>query len=273
MIFALPFPAIDPVAIDFGPLVIRWYSLAYIGGILLGWLYLRRLVATARLWNGPAPVSRENVDDIIVWAAFSIILGGRIGYVFFYDFGRFWVDPLSALALWQGGMSFHGGFAGVVVAVAIFSWRRGLPLLTVGDIVAASGTFGLFFGRIANFINAELYGRVTDVPWAIVFPGGGPEPRHPSQLYEAALEGIALFVIIRIATHAYGALARPGTAIGLFFVAYGVFRFAIEFVRMPDAHIGFLSFGLTMGMILSLPMIPVGLAFLAYARRNPASGA
>ena len=268
MLFALPFPAIDPVAIAIGPLAIRWYSLAYIGGIFIGWIYLKRMIARANLWPGEAPLSRNDAEDVLVWAALGIIFGGRIGYVLFYDPARILADPLSALKVWEGGMSFHGGFLGVIIALAIFARRRGVSPLSLGDLAAAAAPIGLFFGRLANFINGELYGRVSDVPWAMVFPGGGPLPRHPSQLYEAALEGLVLFVILRLATHVFGALGRPGTVTGLFFVFYGLFRFTVEFFRMPDVHIGFLAGGLTMGMVLSLPMIPIGLGFIAYARRK-----
>lgn len=276
MLFVLPFPTIDPVLIEFGPLAIRWYSLAYIGGIFLGWLYLRKLLGQEHLWaeKAPprAPIDRQGLDDLLVWAAFGIILGGRIGYVLFYDFARFLDDPTSIFAVWQGGMSFHGGFAGTILAIFVFAKKNKMSPLAIGDLVAVAAPIGLFFGRLANFINAELYGRVSDVPWAMVFPGGGPEPRHPSQLYEAALEGLVLFVLLRIATHKYFALQRPGFVIGLFFCLYGLFRFAIEFVRLPDAHIGFLTGGLTMGMALSLPMIPIGLAIIAFSRRpSPAS--
>lgn len=270
MLLALPFPMIDPVAIEVGPLVVRWYSLAYLAGIFIGWLYLKRLVARRDLWPGGVPLSRDDAEDVLVWAAFGIILGGRIGYVLFYDPARFLAEPLSVLALWQGGMSFHGGFAGTILAIVIFAKRRKVPVLSIGDLVAAATPFGLFFGRLANFVNGELYGRATDVPWAFVFPGAGPDPRHPSQLYEAALEGVALFLILRIATHRYGALGRPGTVTGLFFIFYGLFRTAVELVRMPDAHIGFLAGGLTMGMVLSLPMVPVGIAFVAMARARGA---
>jgi len=268
MLLAIPFPVVDPVAVDFGVIVIRWYSLAYIAGIVLGWLYLKRLVARADLWPGPPPLGRADTDDILVWAAFGIILGGRVGYVLFYDPARFLAEPMSAFAVWEGGMSFHGGFAGTVLAIILFSWRRGIPMLTVGDLVAASTCFGLLFGRLANFINGELYGRVTEMPWAMVFPHGGPEARHPSQLYEAALEGMVLFLILRFATHRRGALGRPGLVTGLFFLFYGLFRIAVEFVRMPDVQIGFLAGGLTMGMMLSLPMLPIGLGFLLYALRG-----
>jgi len=273
MLFALPFPIIDPVAIAIGPLAIRWYSLAYIAGIFLGWMYLKRMIARADLWPGEAPMSRDDGEDVLVWAALGVILGGRMGYVLFYNPAKIFSDPLSIFKVWEGGMSFHGGFIGVIVGLLLFARRRGIEPLTLGDLAAAAAPIGLFFGRLANFINAELYGRVTDVPWAMVFPGAGPEPRHPSQLYEAALEGLVLFFILRLATHRFNALARPGMAIGIFFAGYGLFRFIVEFYRMPDPHIGFLAGGLTMGMILSLPMIPIGLGFIAYARRRAEKGA
>ena len=265
--FALPFPAIGPVALDIYGFEIRWYALAYLAGIFLGWAYMFRLAANERLWKGAPAITRAHVDDVLVWAALGIILGGRLGYVLFYNPAYFLEHPAQILALWQGGMSFHGGFAGVILALAAFARVKRVPLLSIGDLMAAATPFGLFLGRLANFVNGELYGRASDVAWAVVFPEGGPQPRHPSQLYEAILEGIVLFAILRLATHRFGALTRPGTVIGLFFIFYGLFRTIAELFRMPDAHIGFLTGGLTMGMILSLPMIPVGLAFVWYARR------
>ena len=267
-LFALPFPAIGPVALDIGGFEIRWYALAYIAGIFLGWFYARRLAASERLWGGPVPVDRQTLDDFLVWIALGIIVGGRLGYVLFYNPAYFLAHPLEVAALWQGGMAFHGGLAGVIVAVIAFARVRRAPLLTLGDLVAAATPFGLFFGRLANFVNGELYGRPSEVAWAMVFPAGGPEPRHPSQLYEALLEGVVLFAVLRLATHRYKALRRPGLVIGLFITLYGTFRIVAELFRMPDAHIGFLSGGITMGMSLSLPMIPLGLAFVWAALRR-----
>jgi phosphatidylglycerol:prolipoprotein diacylglycerol transferase len=272
-VLAVPFPNIDPIALELGPLAIRWYGLAYLAGILLGWFYARRLIANAALWGGrPAPMTLLDLDDFLLWAVVGIIAGGRIGYALFYKPAVYLDDPLAFLRLWEGGMSFHGGMAGTVVAMALFARRRGIPALSLFDVIAASATFGLFFGRIANFINAELYGRVSDVPWAVVFPGGGPAPRHPSQLYEAALEGFVLFLVLRLLTHRAGALRHPGLVGGTFVAGYGLARFTVEFARQPDAHIGFVSGFLTMGMILSLPMIAIGLAVVIWARQRGPAG-
>ncbi|GAB4066096.1 prolipoprotein diacylglyceryl transferase [Ancylobacter sonchi] len=270
-LLALPFPAIDPVLVQLGPFAIRWYALAYVAGLLLGWWLAKKLCATPALWGGKAAIAPEEFDDAVVWVAFGVILGGRIGYVLFYNLPYYASHPMEALTVWHGGMSFHGGFLGSILAMALFCRRRGLPLMSMLDIAAAVVPIGLFLGRLANFINGELWGRVTDVPWAMVFPTGGPEPRHPSQLYEAALEGVIIFVVLQIAIHAYKALARPGIVGGLFVMLYGVSRIIVEFVREPDAQLGYLYGGwLTMGMLLSLPMVLFG-AWLAWhsARRPP----
>ncbi len=274
MLLALPFPAIDPVIVELGPFALRWYALAYVAGILLGWWYMRSLVRTERLWapGQPRP-SLADVDDVILWATLGIVLGGRLGYVLFYNPLYFLQNPAEILVLWEGGMSFHGGFLGVVLAVALFSWRRRVPLGSLSDIVAVSTPFGLLFGRLANFVNGELWGRPTDVPWAFVFPRAGPEPRHPSQLYEAALEGLVLFLVLRLLTHRFGILKRPWFATGAFVCGYGVARTVVEFFRMPDAHIGFFAGWLTMGMLLSIPMIVVGALVMAWAARRPAVAA
>jgi phosphatidylglycerol:prolipoprotein diacylglycerol transferase len=266
-IFVLPFPAIDPVMISVGPFVVRWYALAYILGILLGWLYARTLIRNEKLWGGPAPLAPVDYDDFILWVTIGIILGGRLGYVFFYNPSYFLAHPFDALELWKGGMSFHGGFTGCVVAVLAFGWRRGIPALSLGDLTCAGGPIGLFLGRVANFINGELWGRPTDVPWSMVFPGGGPMPRHPSQLYEAALEGIVLFGVLALLVR-MGALKRPGLVTGCFMIGYGAARIASEFFREPDVQLGFLWGGLTMGMLLSLPLIAVGLGFVAFALKR-----
>ena len=267
MFFALNFPAIDPVLIEVGPIVIRWYALAYLAGLLLGWRMMMRMAD-----NADAAVTRVHVDDFLVWATFGVILGGRLGYVLFYKPAFYLANPLELLAVWQGGMSFHGGIAGVIAAACWFARRHDLPLLPFGDMIARVAPIGLFFGRLANFINAELYGRVTDVPWGMVFPTGGDEPRHPSQLYEAALEGLALFIIINLLARSTWAKARPGVLVGAFLLGYGVFRAAVEFVREPDAHLGFVAGPFTMGQMLSVPMVLAGLGFIGYAvRRHRAS--
>ncbi|WP_051645201.1 prolipoprotein diacylglyceryl transferase [Labrenzia sp. DG1229] len=267
-VFVLPFPAIDPVIFEIGPFALRWYALAYIVGIILAWRYMRALVRNDRLWAGlqrPTPV---DLDDFVLWGTFGIIIGGRLGYVLFYNPAYYFANPGEALAVWTGGMSFHGGFAGTVIAIFLFAWRRGLPVWTLFDLAGCAAPIGLFFGRIANFINAELWGRTTDVPWAVVFPGAGPEPRHPSQVYEAALEGVVLFLVLRLLSHRFKLLEKPGFLAGAFAFGYGVGRSIAELYRVPDAHIGYLSGFLTMGILLSLPMILGGIALMIWAARR-----
>lgn len=262
----LPFPAIDPVLIEIGPLAIRWYALAYIAGILLGWWYARRLAASEPLWRATPRPALIDIDDFVVWATIGIVLGGRLGYVLFYKPAYYAAHPLEIFQVWSGGMAFHGGFVGTVVAMVLFARRRGLSIWSLFDIVAASVPFGLFFGRIANFINAELYGRPSDVAWAMIFPTDHAQlPRHPSQLYEAALEGLLIFVLLRLLTHRGRMLSRPGVVASTFAIIYGLARIVAEFFRMPDAHLGFFSGGTTMGMLLSLPMILAGAAGLFWA--------
>jgi phosphatidylglycerol---prolipoprotein diacylglyceryl transferase len=271
--FAIPFPAFDPVLISIGPVAIRWYALAYIFGILLGWLYARAIIRSERLWGGPAPLTAVDFDDFVLWVTLGTILGGRLGYVLFYNPAYFAAHPAEIVQLWKGGMSFHGGFLGCVLAVMLFARARGIPMLSLGDITCAVGPIGLFLGRLANFVNAELWGRPTDVPWAVVFPGGGPLPRHPSQLYEAALEGLVLFAVLAFLIRG-GALRRPGLVIGAFALGYGLARSFAELFREPDPQLGFLWGGLTMGMLLSLPMILAGAGFIAFAlSRKPAPAA
>ena len=270
--FVLPFPAFDPVIVSVGPLAIRWYALAYIGGILLGWYYARTLVRAGHLWGGRAPLTLADLDDFVLWVTLGIILGGRIGYVLFYNLPYFSAHPIEILELWKGGMSFHGGFLGCVAAVMLFAWKRNVSMLSLGDLACAAGPIGIFLGRIANFINGELWGRAADVPWAMIFPGGGPLPRHPSQLYEAALEGLLLFVILGVLVRR-GALRRPGLIIGAFAVCYGLARMTSEFFREPDVQLGFLWGGMTMGMLLSIPLMLFGLVLIAAAlqRKNGAA--
>ena len=272
MMLVIPFPQIDPVLFSIGPFAIRWYALAYIVGILGGWFYARAIVRSTTLWAGPAPLKVTDYDDFILWVTLGIILGGRIGYVLFYNAPYFIEHPLETVQLWKGGMSFHGGFLGVVAAVVLFARRRSISWLSLGDITCAVAPIGLFLGRLANFVNAELWGRVTDVPWAMVFPGAGPQPRHPSQLYEAGLEGLVLFVVLALLMRA-GALKRPGTIIGAFALGYGAARLFCEFFREPDVQLGFLWGGLTMGMLLSLPLMLAGIAFLWAGHRTEPSRA
>ena len=284
----MQFPEFDPVLLSIGPLDIRWYALAYVAGIVLGWWYASRLVKANGLWQ-PAkpPVTTLQLDDLVLFITLGIILGGRLGYALFYQpalYGRLftgadWGERLSLFRLWDGGMSFHGGLIGVSIAIVWFAWRHKVRLLSLGDLVAPAVPIGLFFGRLDNFINGELWGRETTVPWAIRFCNdriyrlyngcpAGDVPRHPSQLYEAALEGLLLFFVIRVFTHVFYSLRRPGMVAGIFGIGYGLARIAVEFVRLPDVQIGYLYGGwLTMAMVLSIPLIVFGLGFVAYAMR------
>jgi len=326
---AIQFPNLDPAALTLpplfglGPVHLRWYALAYIAGLMLGWRWMAWLIGRERLWApGKPALSSPQADDFLFWATLGVIFGGRLGYVLFYKPDMIWKNPLDVLQIWQGGMSFHGGLIGVALAAILFArelhvdeaqfaklaekralaqapegegakfarfgdkWLRKsdagellaktrtqkVDLLRLGDVVAAAAPIGLFFGRIANFINGELWGRVTSAPWGVVFPEGGynwetrawmwlgfEQPRHPSQLYEAALEGAVLFAIINIATLRFDSLRRPGLNVGLFLACYGIFRLALEFVREPDAHMPQALQGVvTMGMLLSLPMVLLG---------------
>ncbi len=260
----IPFPHIDPILVHIGPLAVRWYALAYIVGIIAGWFYARAIIASPRLWGGAAPFTVVDFDDFIIWVTLGIILGGRIGYVLFYNFPHFAAHPAEIFALWKGGMSFHGGFIGCVLAVVLFAWRRDIPFLSLGDVTTAVAPIGLFLGRLANFINGELWGRPTDVPWAMIFPNGGPIARHPSQLYEAGLEGLVLLLVLGVLVR-FGALRRPGLVTGAFALGYGDARIFCELFREPDAQLGFLWGGLTMGMLLCIPLILAGFAVIAYA--------
>ncbi len=273
-LLVLPFPAIDPVLINIGPLAIRWYALAYIAGIFLAWWYAKRLVNDARLWGSSgAPLKGADLDDFVVWAALGVVVGGRLGYVLFYDLEHYLQQPGDILAVWHGGMSFHGGFLGMMLAMALFARSRNIPAWSLIDVVATGVPFGLFFGRLANFINGELWGRTSDVPWAMVFPNAGDVARHPSQLYEAGLEGIALFIVIRIATHRFHKLATRGFVSGVFCAGYGVARTFVEFFREPDAQIGYIAGNFTLGMLLSLPMILFGIGLMIWATRRQAAAA
>ena len=258
---------LSPVAFHAWIFTVRWYSLSYIAGIIVGWWYLTRLIA-----QPGAPMAQHHADDFVFYATLGIILGGRIAYVIFYDPGPMLANPVQIFKLWEGGMSFHGGAFGVVLATWWLARRNGLSMIRFLDYVACCGPFGLFFGRIANFVNGELWGRVTDVPWGIVFPGAdaGPYPRHPSQLYEAGLEGIVLFLVLAWLFWRTDARYKPGLLLGVFLVGYGAARFFVEFFREPDVQLGLLPWGLSMGQTLSAPMIFVGLWFILTAKGRKA---
>jgi phosphatidylglycerol:prolipoprotein diacylglycerol transferase len=286
----VPFPDFDPVLIHIGPLPLRWYALAYVAGILLGWWYAARLLRAERVW-APArpPITLPQLDDLVLWVTLGIILGGRLGYALFYQpdlflqifTGQSLGERLELLQLWTGGMSFHGGFLGVSLAVWWFARKHRVRLLSLADLLAPVAPIGLFFGRIANFVNGELWGRPTDVPWAIRFCNerilqtygvcpAGDLPRHPSQLYEAGLEGLALFTLLWIAVWRLKLLTKPGYVTGLFLLGYGLSRALMETVREPDAHMPEALQGVvTMGMLLSIPMILVGLWLVWRARSRP----
>lgn len=267
-LFVLPYPVIDPVLIHLGPVPIRWYALAYIAGLIGGWLLARRLVARDDLWGVRVRPSVASLDDLLLFAALGVVLGGRLGYVIFYNPAYFIAHPAAIPAVWEGGMSFHGGLAGATLGIWLFARKYKIPPLSVADVCACVTPIGIFFGRVANFIKPELWGRPSDVAWAMVFPDpvAGPAPRHPSQLYEAALEGLLLFVVLQVAAR-MGALKRPGLSTGIFAIGYGIARIACEFFREPDPQLGFLFGGATMGMLLSLPLVLAGVAFAAYGLR------
>ena len=267
-LLVLPFPSFDPVLISFGPFAIRWYALAYIFGILFGWLYARALIRAETQWGGPPPLTVADYDDFIIWVTLGIILGGRLGYVLFYNPAHFAARPLEIIEVWNGGMSFHGGFTGCVVAVILFALKRRISIMSLGDLTCAVAPIGLLLGRLANFVNGELWGRPSDVPWAMVFPGAGPLPRHPSQLYEAALECAALLIVLALLIRG-GALRRPGLILGAFALLYGIARSFCELFREPDPQLGFLWGGLTMGILLSVPLALAGLILIGAALRRP----
>lgn len=286
----IPFPDISPNLFSFElfgrEIALRWYALAYIAGLMFGWWIILRAVRTPRLWTGPAPMTPDQVERLLTWIIVGVILGGRLGYVLFYDLATYIDDPLQIVQVWNGGMSFHGGFLGVVVAALWFGRREKIPLLTLGDLLAMATPVGLMLGRLANFVNAELWGRPTTLPWGVIFPGEAAQTcpgieglcaRHPSQLYQAGLEGLLLAIVLLWLVFRSGALKRPGLVMGVFLVGYGLARFLVEFVRQPDAQfvspgnpIGWAvqlgNYGLTMGQLLSLPMIALGLWFVLRAK-------
>lgn len=288
----IPFPDIAPeiFTINLGgfSFSLRWYALAYLAGLILGWRLIVAMMRRPALWGGTPPTSPDRVDDLLTWVILGVILGGRLGFVLFYEPAYYLSNPGQILQVWQGGMSFHGGFAGVIVATWAWSRSHGVPVLRLADAMAVVAPIGIFFGRVANFINAELWGRPTDMPWGVVFPGEaaqscpgivGPCARHPSQLYEAGLEGLLLGLILLVLVRA-GGLRRPGLAFGIFLAGYGLARMFVELFRVADAQfitpdnplghvLGGPVIGLTMGQTLSLPMVVIGLALVAYARRRP----
>ncbi len=264
MMYSIPFPIIDPIAIQIGPIAIRWYALAYIAGLILGWKYC---VMLAR--RQPYFIEIKRLEDVLVWAALGVILGGRLGYVLFYKPVFFLNNPIEIFTIWHGGMSFHGGLIGVMVASLIFAKLNGISILALADCLACATPIGLFFGRLANFINGELVGRVTDVRWGIIFPHAGPLPRHPSQIYEAGLEGIVLFTVLSIIALGTNARKTPGLICGIFILGYGITRSFAEMFRAPDAHIGYIFEILTMGQILSFPMIVAGIVMVILALKSP----
>lgn len=288
----IPFPDIAPeiftITLGGFSFSLRWYALAYLAGLILGWRLIVAMMRRPALWGGTPPTAPDRVDDLLTWVILGVILGGRLGFVLFYEPAYYLSNPGQILQVWQGGMSFHGGFAGVIVATWAWSRSQGVPVLRLADAMAVVAPIGIFFGRIANFINAELWGRPTDLPWGVVFPGEaaqtcpgivGPCARHPSQLYEAGLEGLLLGLILLVVVRA-GGLRRPGLAFGVFLAGYGLARMFVELFRVADAQfitpdnplghvLGGPVIGLTMGQTLSLPMVLIGLALVAYARRRP----
>jgi phosphatidylglycerol---prolipoprotein diacylglyceryl transferase len=267
-ILVLPFPAIDPVAFSFGPFAVRWYALAYLVGFLGCWVYAMALVRNDRLWGQTAHPPPESILDLVLYVMVGTVVGGRLGQVIFYEPGYYAAHPLEIIAIWNGGMSFHGGLIGVMLAVWYFAYRFKIAFLTVGDIVSTVTPIAIFLVRIGNFINSEHWGRPTDVPWAFVFPDADAQPRHPSQLYEAALEGLLLLLVLGLFARA-GALKRPGLSSGVFLIGYALTRIAVEFFREPDSQIEQLAHGLTMGMVLSLPMLAVGIALVLHCAWMP----
>ncbi len=260
----LPFPAINPILIQWGPLAIRWYAIAYIAGLISGWALIRRVVSNERYWDGAVRPGAASIDDLLVYCAFGVIIGGRLGNVLIYDPLYYLSHPVEIFKIWEGGMAFHGGLIGALVGALLFARRYHAPALTVLDLCSLVAPIGIFFGRIANFIRPELWGRVTDVPWAVVFPGTDGLPRHPSQIYEALLEGLLAFMIL-YALAQLGALRRPGVLTGVFAIVYGAARIFSEFFREPDPRLEDLGRGLTMGMLLSFPLILAGLGLLAWS--------
>jgi phosphatidylglycerol:prolipoprotein diacylglycerol transferase len=264
MFQAIAFPEISEIAFEIGPIAIRWYALSYVVALLIGWRYC--------IWlskRTPRLVSSDQLDDFFLWAIVGVVLGGRIGFVLFYNPLHYLTNPLDVFVVWRGGMSFHGGLVGVILAMILFAWRRKLPFFALSDIVAAATPIGLFLGRLANFVNGELYGRATDVPWAMIFPNDEAGiARHPSQLYQAALEGVVLFVLLLLLSRSETVRKKLGTISGTFLAGYALARIAMEFFREPDAQLGFLIAGTTMGQWLSVPMLLYGTYLIVSAKKT-----
>lgn len=263
------YPDIDPIAFSIGQFPVRWYALAYLAGFLVGWRYVIYLIGLDRDKIGiSSRLNNLDIDDFLPWAIIGVIVGGRLGYVLFYQTELYWIAPLDVLKVWHGGMSFHGGVLGVIVAMFAFTRYRKKSLLLLCDLMCCAAPIGLFFGRIANFINGELFGRVTEAKWGMVFPGGGPLPRHPSQLYEAALEGLLLFIILLALAHIKAVRQMSGILAGIFLIGYGISRIVIEFFREPDMQVGYILNHFTMGQVLSLPMVAAGIIAIVYILRS-----
>lgn len=287
----IPFPDISPdiftITLAGREFALRWYAMAYLVGLVLGWRIIVALMRRPALWGGKSPMAAEKVEELLTWVVAGVVLGGRLGFVLFYEPSFYFSNPAEIIKVWNGGMSFHGGFLGVVVAAWLYARRNGILPLNLADALAVAAPAGLLLGRLANFINAELWGRPTDVPWGVIFPGeaaqscataAGPCARHPSQLYEAGLEGILLGLILWILVRR-GGLQKPGLALGVFLAGYGLSRFVVEFFRQADARfitpdnpfghvVGGPVWGITMGQLLSLPMVLVGLGFIVWALRR-----
>lgn len=263
MLPVLLFPQFDPVIVQIGPFGIRWYALAYIAGLVLGWRLVRRLVRLP-----PVVATPEQVDDFLTWATIGVVVGGRLGYVLFYQPSRFLAEPLQIFAVWTGGMSFHGGLIGVAIAILVFCWRQRIPILGFADRIAVAAPIGLGLGRLANFVNGELWGREAPatLPWAMIFPNAGDIPRHPSQIYQALMEGVILFAVMLTLSRRQALRERLGLLTGIFLAGYAIARITGEFFRQPDAFLGFLYAGATMGQLLSLPMLIAGVWLIARAR-------
>ncbi|MDB2668461.1 prolipoprotein diacylglyceryl transferase [Alphaproteobacteria bacterium] len=264
----MTFPNIDPVIFEIGPFALRWYSMAYIAGLLLGIRYMALLAVRPSLWQGKPSVSANQINDLLLWLTLGVVVGARIGYVLFYNPSYFLSHPGEIFAVWNGGMSFHGGLSGVILGLVVFAHTQGLSWRVLFDLTACAAPLGILFGRLSNFINGELWGRTTDMPWGMVFPSGGPLPRHPSQLYEAGMEGVFLFILLNVLVWRFNAFSRSGMLGGIFCTIYALSRLAIELVREPDAHLGYVFAGLTMGQLLCMPVLALGIFLIRTAKRN-----